>query len=71
MVPAGNKAKHLPSVNHITKTIHHHHHSVARRLLPSFYCVIWKYVSKLWYLKADSVEGNVPGLRKDFAVVTF
>ena len=24
MVPAGNKAKHLSSVNHITKTIHHH-----------------------------------------------
>ena len=26
MVPAGNKAKRLLSVNHITKTIHHHHH---------------------------------------------
>ena len=26
MVPAGNKAKHLSSVNHTTKTIHHHHH---------------------------------------------
>ena len=26
MVPAGNKAKRLSSVNHITKTIHHHHH---------------------------------------------
>ena len=25
MVPAGNKAKHLSSVNHTTKTIHHHH----------------------------------------------
>ena len=24
MVPAGNKAKRLSSVNHITKTIHHH-----------------------------------------------
>ena len=27
MVPAGNKAKRLPSVNHITKTIHHHHNN--------------------------------------------
>ena len=25
MVPAGNKAKSLLSVNHPTKTIHHHH----------------------------------------------
>ena len=26
MVPVRNKAKHLSSVNHATKTIHHHHH---------------------------------------------
>ena len=26
VVPAGNKAKSLSPVNHITKTIHHHHH---------------------------------------------
>ena len=26
MVPAGNKAKRLSSVNHTTKTIHHHYH---------------------------------------------
>ena len=26
MVSAGNKAKHLSSVNHTTKTIHYHHH---------------------------------------------
>ena len=26
MVPAGNKAKRLSSVNHTTKTIHHYHH---------------------------------------------
>ena len=26
MVPAGNKAKCLSSLNHTTKTIHHHHH---------------------------------------------
>ena len=26
MIPAGNKAKRLSSINHTTKTIHHHHH---------------------------------------------
>ena len=26
IVPAGNKAKRLSSVNHTTETIHHHHH---------------------------------------------
>ena len=26
MVPTGNKAKRLSSVNHTTKKIHHHHH---------------------------------------------
>ena len=33
MVPAGNKAKHLSSVNHTTKTIQHHHHYVSQRTL--------------------------------------
>ena len=32
MVPAGNKAKRLLSVNHTTKTIHHHHHHHVRKL---------------------------------------
>ena len=40
MVPAGNKAKSLSSVNHTTKTIHHHyhhhhHHSVVFKLKSS------------------------------------
>ena len=30
MVPAGNKAKHLSSVNHSTKTIHHHKRVASR-----------------------------------------
>ena len=30
IVPAGNKAKRLSSVNHTTKTVHHHHHQVNR-----------------------------------------
>ena len=29
MVPAGNKAKSLSSVNHTTKAIHHHHQGPA------------------------------------------
>ena len=28
MIPAGNKAKRLSSVNHTTKTIHHHPHHI-------------------------------------------
>ena len=28
MVPAGNKANRLSSVNHTAKTIHHHHHLI-------------------------------------------
>ena len=32
MVPAGNKAKRLSSVNHTTKTIHHHHHHHLHRV---------------------------------------
>ena len=34
MVPAGNKAKCLLSVNHNTKRIHHHHHKVYK--IPDF-----------------------------------
>ena len=33
MVPAGNKAKRLSSVNHTTKTIHHHHHQACKTLV--------------------------------------
>ena len=31
MVPAGNKAKRLSSVNHTTKTIHHHHDHQSKK----------------------------------------
>ena len=37
MVPAGNKAKRLSSVNHTTKTIHHHHRHHFDSFLPSTY----------------------------------
>ena len=47
------------------------HNSVARRLLPSFYCVIWKFVWKPWYLEAELVGGSVSGLTKAFVIVTF
>ena len=43
------------------------HYSVAWKLLPSYYCVIWEYVWKLWYLKVDSAWGSVPDLTKYFA----
>ena len=33
MVLAGNKAKRLLSVNHITKTIHHHHNHTNVRIV--------------------------------------
>ena len=32
MIPAGNKAKRLSSVNHTTKTIHHHDHHHLHRV---------------------------------------
>ena len=35
MVPAGNKAKRLSSVNHTTKTIHHHHDNIIEATLMS------------------------------------
>ena len=35
VVPAGNKAKRLSSVNHTTKTIHHHHQPICF-YIPSF-----------------------------------
>ena len=31
MIPTGNKAKLLSSVNHSTKTIHHHHHRQIKK----------------------------------------
>ena len=36
MVPAGNKAKRLSSVNHTTRTIHHHHHLILRDYVSLF-----------------------------------
>ena len=42
MAPAGNKAKHLSSVNHTTKTIHHHHHALF--LLILFRCLKCKFI---------------------------
>ena len=36
MVPAGNKAKRLSSVNHTTKTIHYHHHHPSHSHAPQF-----------------------------------
>ena len=46
MVLAGNKAKYLSSVNHITKTNHHHHHLhhhsfTTQSLAVSNYFLLW------------------------------
>ena len=46
MVPAGNKAKRLLSVNRTTKTIHHHHRSIILLALVDDITVL-KFVSGL------------------------
>ena len=45
-VPAGNKATHLLSVNHTTKTIHHHHHHPLQMFSSEFYEILQ---NKLFY----------------------
>ena len=58
MVPAGNKAKRLSSVNHTTKTIHHHHHqsSILNKdsVASFFFCNLFKFF-KVAFLR------NTPG----------
>ena len=43
MVPAGNKAKRLSSVNHTTKIIHHHHHQLSTAIawISVGVCIKW------------------------------
>ena len=61
MVPAGNKAKHLSSVNHTTKAIHHHH-SLSSRCNYSKYLFcckkknVWKFRSR----QTETLRGTVP-----------
>ena len=51
MVPARNNTKHLSSVSHTTKTIHHHHHyhrylpTVSAQLSDAAHCNINKNVT--------------------------
>ena len=40
MVPAENKAKHLSTVNHTIKTIHHHQTSITKCMLLSCHVCI-------------------------------
>ena len=47
VVPAGNKAKRLSSVNHTTKTIHHHHHSPSDPTNPYWLTVCYWHFSVL------------------------
>ena len=53
MVPAGDKAKRLSSVNHTTKIIHHHHHHhfFVTTLTTSFHQTILIYFSDLLVVK--------------------
>ena len=51
MVPAGNKAERLSSVNHTTKTIHHdHHRHHHREIALKTVCKDFKLESQEWQL---------------------
>ena len=69
MIPAGNKAKHLSSVNHTTKTFHHHHHhrhhhkTSIFEYLPSFSEV--KNVSKCIFILWSRTVENHQAVFKD------
>ena len=56
MIPAGNKAKHLSSVNHTIKTIHHHHVAIIQNI----YFVVKKYVWKFRSRQTETLRGTVP-----------
>ena len=58
MVPAGNTAKRLSSVNHSTKTIHHHHHQKALiKILKKILSVI-VLLTKLWSISYGALNLN-------------
>ena len=58
MVPAGNKAKRLSSVNHTTKTIHHYHHQKALiKILKKILNVI-VLLTKLWSISYGALNLN-------------
>ena len=58
MVPAGNKAKRLSSINHTTKTIHHHHHQKALiKILKKILSVI-VLLTKLWSISYGVLNLN-------------
>ena len=59
MVPAGNTAKRLSSVNHTTKTIHHHHHhqKALIKILKKILSVI-VLLTKLWSISYGALNLN-------------
>ena len=58
MVPAGNTAKRLSSINHTTKTIHHHHHQKALiKILKKILSVI-VLLTKLWSISYGALNLN-------------
>ena len=40
IIPAGNKARRLSSVNHTTKAIHYHHHTCRHACFPEFQVIL-------------------------------
>ena len=56
MVPAGNKAKRISSVNHTTKTIHHqHHHSYIHSYL-NYANTAWCSTNRTYLKKIQSQQ---------------
>ena len=69
MVPAGNKAKRLLSVNHTTKTILHHHH---HHHLLSGWCSAWWYVwccSRVYLILSESLFIDSISLRRVYTTL--
>ena len=58
MVPAGNKAKCLSSVNHTTITIHHHHCGNSHSTSGVDYCFLKK-VCRVAYYRVTGFYGNI------------
>ena len=57
MVPGGNKAKRLSSVNHTTRTIHHHHHHHHYPCSMLVYAHIIVYIHNVYIL--EDMDGTV------------
>ena len=54
MVPAGNKAKSLSSVNHTTKTIHHHHQTGYQK--QKYFQTLSHLLSEFFAMKTTGID---------------